>query len=170
MTMSIRTKLLAAFALNLALLVALGIFSLVQVEAMHEEAAFLGETIVPSEINAGLINAGINTYRSLQGSHAVNSDAAAMAQIESEMADVANQVDAILRNHEPLIDTEDERAIFERLQSLWPTFVSRTQQEFLPPSRNDDNESTLAAYTGLESLYDELARAASTAFWNFAGS
>jgi hypothetical protein len=85
----IRLKLLAAFGLNLVLMLALGVFTIAQMASISAPATSVAENSVVSLAIVNQITLAITEYRSLQAEHIAQSDAAAMTTIEQEMQALA---------------------------------------------------------------------------------
>ena len=69
MKTSLRVKLIAAFVLNVVLMIAIGMFSVYQMGNINDRAEFLAENILPATQTAALMRGLIYRYRVEQATH-----------------------------------------------------------------------------------------------------
>ncbi|MBC8163661.1 MAG: MCP four helix bundle domain-containing protein [Roseiflexaceae bacterium] len=158
MNFSIRTKLLAAFALNLALMVMLGVFALFQMRAMNANATFVETVTIPSLDAADHINLIITKYRGLQLEYIINTSTADKDRIEQELAVLEAQMTARFAEYTQLIETPSPA--FSQIKDSWNQFVEATQTRFLPSARINNTGTVQPALNRLNPLFADLVDAA----------
>jgi signal transduction histidine kinase len=156
MRYSIRTKLVAAFALNLILMLALGLFALRQFSVMNQKAALIEGVTIPSLNLTDRLNFGITKYRALQLEYIINNSAADKRRIEGEMASLETTMTDWSAEYERLLTDEDERATFGHLQAAWTAYVDANNRQFLPASRQPNTGTVQPALNRLNPLYQSL--------------
>ncbi|HYF62817.1 MAG TPA: ATP-binding protein [Herpetosiphonaceae bacterium] len=156
MRYSIRTKLVAAFALNLILMLALGVFALHQFRIMNQKAGLIERVAIPSLSLTDRFNFGITKYRSLQLEYIINNSSADKSRIEGEMGILENAMTAWTGEYDRLVTDEAERAAFLNLQSSWATYVSANNDQFLPASRQHNTGTVQPALNRLNPLYEAV--------------
>lgn len=159
MKLSVRWKLFLAFALNLILLVILGIFAVYQMRSMNQRAEFLGTNNVPALSLSDDMNIVVNQYRINQTEHILNSSDTEMDRIENEFVDFERSMENLLQQYALLIVADDEQAVYDEFRTVWHTFVERTHRDLLPASRENNVEQALPIYNQLESLFAQLSAA-----------
>src|SRR5215217_6609610 len=82
MKMSLRIKLIAAFVLNVLLMIVIGMFSVYQMGNMNDRAKFLGDNTLPATQTAALIRGLIHRYRVVQATHIAHVRADELDSIE----------------------------------------------------------------------------------------
>lgn len=160
MKFSVRTKLLAAFTLNLVLMIALGIFALRQFGIMNQKATFIEATTIPSLDITDQFNFGMTKYRSLQLEYIINNSAADKNRIEGEMATLEVDMAAWINRYEQLITTAAEQQTFEQWQTAWTSYVVANNKQFLPASRQSNTGTVQPALNRLNPLYEDVLRSA----------
>jgi signal transduction histidine kinase len=160
MRISLRTKLLAAFAVDLFLMMALGTFATFQMARMNEKAAFVEQVTIPSLDLSDKINAVITRYRSLQLEYIINKSTADKERIEADMSQQEALMAGHFRQYEPLVSSNLERQTLDEVQWAWQSFVEATRTRFIPASRLNNTGTVQPAFNRLNPLYDELTGAA----------
>jgi signal transduction histidine kinase len=160
MRFSLRTKLLAAFAIDLLLMMALGAFANYQMARMNEKAAFVEQITIPSLDLSDKINAAITRYRSLQLEYIINNSRADKDRIEADMSQQEALMAAYFNKFEALISSDQERQTLDEVRWAWQDFVDATRNRFLPASRLNNTGTVQPAFNRLNPLYDELTSAA----------
>ena len=160
MIFSIRTKLLAAFSLNLVLMVALGVFALRQFGTMHQKATFIESTTIPFLDIADQFNLGITKYRSLQLEYIINNSAADQGRIEGEMNTLEQAMADWIARYERLATSGAEQQALSQWQAAWSRYVAANHEQFLPASRQKNTGTVQPALNRLNPLYEDVLRSA----------
>jgi methyl-accepting chemotaxis protein len=156
MKLSLRFKLLAAFGINLVLMIALGFFAIVQMESMNSRAMFLGENTIPTSEMSSDMRRVVNRYRGLQAAHLAYADTAEKQRIEADMTEQNAIIEGLFSDYEPLIIEAEERSTFMAFRSLWREYVSEVQNNFMPASRSDTDAAALEIYSDQKAYFDQL--------------
>jgi methyl-accepting chemotaxis protein len=156
MTMSIRTKLLAAFGLNIVLIAILGSFALIQMGTMNEQTTFLTKDTLGGLDIVSQMNIAIGKYRALQAEHITNDTAAEITRIENDIHELEVQMDGYFKEFDPLADEGDERATFEHIRTIWSDFTTATDQELIPLNRINDTNKAIVVFNRVDTLHEDL--------------
>ncbi len=156
MKLSIRTKLLAALGLDLALMLILGSFALNQMSAMNEEATFVAAQTIPSIDTVNTINDILLSYRNLQVEYIINVASADKLRIEGEMHHLEEDMAKAFITYDHFQLDENERATFEQTRAGWEQFVTATHTQFIPSNRDSNTGNVHPSFSRLAPLYDNL--------------
>jgi signal transduction histidine kinase/ActR/RegA family two-component response regulator len=156
MKLSIRTKLLAAFGLNLVLMVALGAFAAVQMGEMNAQATYVETHTIPSIDAVDRIDDVLTRYRALQVEYIINTSAADKARIEAEMHALEAEMDAALSKYEQFLVTAEERAAYASVRTLWRDYVFANHARFLPAMGLNNTGTVQPAFSRLTPLHQSL--------------
>lgn len=155
--MSIRLKLIAAFAFSMALLLILGIFVLSAMHTMSEDARLVNEVGLPAVEIAASLQATLYRYRINQWEHVSTSDPALREQLLAQQRGLRKLMDEQLIQYSKLAIGEVERRALRLLEQRWGGFASRYEQLAISAGPGAD----LAARTAvIEPLYLATAEAA----------
>ncbi|KAB8143148.1 HAMP domain-containing protein [Chloroflexia bacterium SDU3-3] len=160
MIFSIRTKLLAAFALDLLLMVSLGFFGLHQMSEMNEKASFVETTTIPSLDIADNINFIITKYHGLQLEYIINNSSADKTRIEQELSDLEGQMSQQFASYQQIEGARGGTPSLGTAKAAWDAFVEATHQRFLPSARQSNTGSVQPALNRLNPLYQAVVSAA----------
>ena len=156
MTMSVRSKLLATFALNLVLMAVLGVFAVFQVENLRAKTAFVGNDVVPSLQVISDIQEFLTAYQRFQAEHLADADIKGRTHLEQELTDVEQEMTRLFAQYSALPVTDEERVIFDHIQLAWPNFVNRTRQELLTASRANDLATGRQVFAELDVVFEDM--------------
>jgi len=156
MTMSIRSKLLAAFALNLVLMIMLGVFAVFQVANLKEKTVLVGNDVVLSLQVISETQESLTAYQRFQAEHLANADVEGRPHLEQEIADVEHEMERLFAEYASLPVTDEERALFDHVRATWPGFVTRTQLELLPASRADNLTTARQVFGELDGIFEDM--------------
>ena len=109
--LKIAARLYAGFGVLVAMMVLVVSAALVQMSTMRASAADVDENWLPSVEEVNLLNTAISDYRASELQHVLNTDEAAMAVIEKEMAVIQVRIKDSRAKYEKLINSKEERAV-----------------------------------------------------------
>ncbi len=138
----IATKIGIGFTVIVALVIALGVVALTQINAVGAGAEQLATNNLPSVEMAGQIQSLVNTIRRLEARHVLASDEKAMDAIEVEMASSRKQLSELEAVAQPLFNSEFETrtwAIYNSHRDEW-----YAEWEKLRPLSRKSSESQAA--------------------------
>ena len=97
MKLSIRFKLLGASGLTLALMIALGVIALYQMELMNDRAQHLSENIVPATRTSSDMRRIVNRHRSLAAVRLADPRPEQVSRTNSERRELETEMDDLLQ-------------------------------------------------------------------------
>jgi signal transduction histidine kinase len=159
MRSSIRVKLLAAFALDLVLMVSLGWFAAQQMARMNERAAFVEQQTIPSLDRVARIATVINSYRVRQLEYLIYSNLADKERSKQKMGALEQAMAGYFADYQPLINAPREDARFRAVATAWDAVVAANYQRFIPAVALANSGSVQPFYSRMNPLYDQLERA-----------
>ncbi len=156
MYLSFRAKLLGAFAANLLLLVALGIFVIHQMGTMEGRAAFIGGQAIPALEYAGQIDVDVHRYRTLQQEYLINVSAADRQRVGDELAVLEQQMDENFDAFGRLTLADEQRSVLGRLRATWAIYTHLTHDEFMPDSEQQNTGTVQPSFNRMNPYYTDL--------------
>ena len=112
--LKIGTRILAGFAVVIAITAALGIFAYTRVTAIDASSKDMVDNAVPSIYIIGEIKADVELSHALLLKHAATSDPQQLAEIETEIQAEKTKTDSLFDKYEKAtINNDKERAIFK---------------------------------------------------------
>ncbi|MGC9040504.1 MAG: HAMP domain-containing methyl-accepting chemotaxis protein [Roseiflexus sp.] len=153
MKLSIRTKLLGAFGVTLALMVILGIVTLYQMEQMNDRARHLSDNIVPATRTASDMRRIVNRHRSLAAVRIADPRPEQLTRTNVERRELETDMDALLQKYETFIVTDIERDLYNRIRENWTTYVGEIGKGVFGA---EDLQAALISFNGLKPLFDQL--------------
>jgi methyl-accepting chemotaxis protein len=115
-SISIRLKVILAFAFVLCCTTGLGGFAIQRLDAVNDAAAVIRDASLPSTRSLGELAYHTMRFRQLESTRALAPDAAAKEQESASMRRVAAQGSQALQGLEPLVGTGSERPLFEQVK------------------------------------------------------
>jgi len=120
--LKISTRLTAAMGGLTALLIAVVVLALMQMQAMRKDAADITGNWLPSVKLVGELKAGLSELRALESQHVLNTDETAMERIEKQATLASSHVESIRQAYGKLVDTQEEQALFSTLETDWKAY------------------------------------------------
>ena len=161
MRLSVGQKLLASFLGISLLMIALGVFSLIQMAQLNDASAEIAGNWLPSTRVSEEIRIVAADFRRHQLLHNLSTDATQMAQVETKLADDVKLVVDRIGAYEKLISSPRERELHTTIQQSWAKYLADHEQKFLPLSRSNRNEEAGALLTGdAQGTFEKLNGAA----------
>ncbi|GAA5529317.1 ATP-binding protein [Herpetosiphon gulosus] len=159
MRLSFRTKLLGSIALDLALMIALGVFALNGFSNVFQKASMIEQITIPSLDLSDRINFISTKYHALQLEYIINNSAADKSRIEGEMQALEQQMDAAFAAYRQLDTTMVEGETLNAVAMAWQRFVQETNEQFLPTARLSNTGSVQPALNRLNPYYEDVLSA-----------
>ncbi len=156
MRFSIRLKLLGALAVDLILMMALGLFATHQMAIMNDRAVFIERHTIPSLDIVGDMNAAINRYRARQLEFLIYTNSGDRARILDQMRAIETEMADYFRAYRPLIGSEQELSRFLAVESAWNAVVSANHDRFIPAVRLASDGSVQPFYSRMNPSYAAL--------------
>ena len=141
---SIRLKVILAFAILLACTISLGLFALQRLDGVNSAATDIRGHDLPATRILGELAYNTMRFRQLEATYALAPDAAARAQEAASMHKVGDQAAQALRDFEPVIPPGEGRRLADQMKQLWQVCVA-LDAKFLAAS---DMAAAVALYRG----------------------
>ena len=126
--LSIRTKIIAIVGFLLVATCALGIFAMTQMRAINAATRDIQESWLPSVQVLGELRMGALRYRLVLRDLLILTEQKARAQAEGRMDTVLQSIDRARKAYEPLISSDEERAIYKEFGELWGAYIPATRE------------------------------------------
>jgi methyl-accepting chemotaxis protein len=120
--LSIGTRLVVAFTLLTAVVVASGVFGLLQLSAMNDRTAELRQEHVPSLVVLGEINDGLLRHRIMAANLILEDEPAKTARYRDQLDRLAETAGKAIGAYAPLVSGEADRRAFEGLKTAWSAY------------------------------------------------
>jgi methyl-accepting chemotaxis protein len=157
-SLSIRTKIIVAFAAVLITSLALGVFALQRMSALDGVASAIRDAYLPSVEGLGQLKDQLQQFRIRQARHIMSEDAADMKTEEAELSRQSQAYEAARQRFEPLIDAGEERDWIARIDTLWSNYKTLTVR-LISLSENLDKPAATALFDGdLYKVFNEITR------------
>ena len=143
--LSIRAKLVAAFATLTAFLLGLGMLGLVGVSSVNGLLVDVRTNWLPSMRDAGVVDALTGRYTTSLLRHMLTTEPKALAAIDADIAQRNRSIDAAIATYERNIGSPEERALYETFVRDWRAFTA-TEAPILAHSRAGEKAEALAVY------------------------
>ena len=144
---SIRAKVIGAFALVLIVTVLLGGFSIQRLGSVNEGAVTISDNYLVASNALGSFAQKTMRFRQLQGAHILATTADKKAKEERTMSLVLDQIHASLTQYAPTIDPGEEQHLADQMMSGWNDYL-KLNDNFIQISRSGDIQTSTEFYTG----------------------
>jgi methyl-accepting chemotaxis protein len=135
---TIRSKIIGAFALILAVTVGLGVFALQRLGAVNDGAVVVAENYLVATHALGAFNAATMHVRQEQGAIALAPSEEIVASESKNLdSEVLPEVRRALAEYAPTVSPGEEQNIFNSVKSLWGAYIG-TNQKFLDLARQNE--------------------------------
>jgi methyl-accepting chemotaxis protein len=143
----IASKLLVSFSAVLALTIALGIFSIVQVGSVYETTDEIKAVALPSVRAVLEVKAAAWRYRTAEVQHIVTTDPNKMAETEKRIASILEEFGKYIDQFVKLSSEPDEKAAFAEMMQVSAKYVETTKK-MVALSRDNRKEEATALLEG----------------------
>ncbi|MDB5360826.1 MAG: putative methyl-accepting chemotaxis protein [Rhodospirillales bacterium] len=120
--MTIKAKVIAAFGAVLAVTMALGLFALLRLAEVNDQAAEIRNNWLPGTRVVGELSDKTERYRIAEASYVMAPTAEQRATAERNLADLAEARDKAWAAYEPFIDPGAERRLADDFLRAWATY------------------------------------------------
>ncbi len=120
---SIRLKVILAFAVVFCCTTGLGVFALQRLDGVNHAAAEIRDTALPATRVLGELAYHTMRFRQLEATYALAPDAEAKAKEAASMHTVGEQAAKALQAFEPLVAPGEGRRLADQMTQLWPAYV-----------------------------------------------
>jgi methyl-accepting chemotaxis protein len=144
---TVRTKIIGAFALVLAVTIALGVFAMQRLSAVNDNAVELSGNYLLAATQLGDINGAAMRFRQLEATHILATTAADRAKEEVTLASVLDELNKAYSTYSATIDAGEERHLNDQLTPMWSHYLE-VHEKLIELSRKDDDKAAQALYVG----------------------
>jgi len=120
--MKISTRLMAVMGGLTALLVAVVVLAISQMQAMRNDTTAITTNWLPSVGLVGDLKAGLADLRAWESQHVLNTDEGAMERIEKLASQAVATVEATRQEYGKLVNEPDEKTLFDALETDWKAY------------------------------------------------
>ena len=145
--MKLSTRLYTAFALLVLLLIGIATGASIQLSALNTATRQIAGNSLPSVRTVNQMDSQVRTLRMTVMSHVQETAAGEMANIEKRLAEDRQKLAQIRAYYEKLIDSDDERAVYEKFAQQRKA-VLEVDDRVLELSRAQQNEQARALLDG----------------------
>jgi methyl-accepting chemotaxis protein len=151
--LGISAKLLASFAILLAVMGAIGAFSVTKIGEVDQVAVEMRDRWLPASQVIGDIHAYTSQFRIKQRDHLDATSPAGKAKAEKMMRNARNAIDGMMNQYEPLLVTEEQHAAFGKLKSDWAAYLKQTDQMIALSNAGNPAANDMFNAEALEGFY-----------------
>ncbi|MBP1181769.1 MCP four helix bundle domain-containing protein [Methylobacterium sp. PvR107] len=144
-SLSIRSKLIAAFAVLLLLLGGLSLVGLRSASTLNGLLLDVETNWLPSVRAASQIDALTGRYTTSLLRHILTEEPQMLASVDKDLAERGQKIDAATKSYEKLISSAEERALYEAFARDWGT-LSSVVEPILALSRKGEKAQALSQY------------------------
>jgi methyl-accepting chemotaxis protein len=152
---SIRNKVVGAFAIVLITALALGGFAVDRLATVNGSAAEVRDNWLPATGWLGVIAKSLERYRQVQASHIMATTAAERDREEASINATLQLFDKTWALYEPTVTTPTEQAFVAAFKKGWSAYLEGNR-ELIELSRKNQGEAATKLYAG--KLRDEFAQ------------
>ncbi|WP_431856666.1 methyl-accepting chemotaxis protein [Azospirillum sp.] len=148
-TLSIRSKVLAAFACVLAVTVGLGLFAVERLSVLNHDAAMVRDDYLPSVGIVGTIDTAAQQFRIQEASHILAATPQEMQTYEDRMAALLDEMAALRARFErEALSPGRETELYTRFAAAWDAYRAIGTDKLQPLSRANDNDNAGRVFRG----------------------
>jgi methyl-accepting chemotaxis protein len=137
--LSIKAKISAIFAILLLAMGILGAVAITKMAVVNDQSTIIAENWLPSVKLTADMNTNTSDYRIAQGAHIMSTSDGDMTKAESDMEAVSAVLQENRKAYEPLISSDEERAIYEDFARKWQGYLT-VSQKMIELSRQNAND------------------------------
>ena len=156
--LSIRSLLVGLFTLMMVIIAGQGYLAINKISAVNDSVVDLGGNWLPSVNVVRAMTTSLARISAVEARHVYSTDDASMAKLEKELETLIGQFDAQRKRYEPLISSEEERALYRTFLKHWEDFL-KVHHELITASRKNENQKAAELINGRGSeLSEALAK------------
>jgi methyl-accepting chemotaxis protein len=147
MTLKIATRLKAGFGLMAAMLLGISALAVWEMGQMQASTQAITSNWLPSVERVNKMNTGTSDFRIQEFKHVLNTDAAAMVDIEKVITATLAAFEENNKAYVALISSAEERKLYDDFAADWKQYL-QIHQELLTLSRTNENDKAKALLEG----------------------
>ena len=126
--LNVANKLMVGFGTVVLLTVSLGVFSLVEISAVNDQANIIADSWLPSVSTVGELDTQLSDYRRVELQYISSSDPASKAEYMQRMQEIERQIDELQKTYASLITSDEERELAEEFGANWNEYEATHDQ------------------------------------------
>ncbi len=142
MRISVKASLMAMVVVLVAFLLGQGWMAVSKLQAMRTASTDISDNWLPSVEVLGQIKYAVTRLRVQDSRHIINTEEAVMKDIEARMVKTIALVDKGIATYEPLISSEEERALWSAFRKEWKDYLE-VREPLLAASRRNDSAAAV---------------------------
>jgi methyl-accepting chemotaxis protein len=153
----ISTRLIGAFALMVVIMLAISAAAMLQMATMWKSTHEITANWLPSVEKINQMNTNTSDLRVAEMQHVLNTNDAAMATIEKDMADVLANLSKNEKVYVPMISSPEEQKLYDSYLSAFKQYM-QIHDKVIALSRKNENDAAKALLEGeSRKLYDNFS-------------
>ena len=145
--LTIRTKVVGAFAAVLVVTAILGLFAIQRLALVNASTVEITGNFLTAQTQLGIINGSAMRFRQLEATHVFADTPEKKAKEEGTMTAVLGEVDAAWAIYAPTVDAGEEKELADQLTPAWSHYLE-LHEKFVALSRSGDARGAQAFYVG----------------------
>ena len=145
--LSIRTKVILAFAFVLTVTVGLGTFAVQRLGAVNDAAAEIRDNWLPSTHMLGIVWHDTMRYRQIEAAHILAGTAEQKAKEAATMTKLNEEIAKNWHDYQPMVSPGEERRLADQATQGWDRYLDLSRK-LVEISNKGDRDAATAAYTG----------------------
>ena len=154
---SIKTKMIVAFAVLLVVTVGLGLFAIQRLAGINDSARDLRDNWLVATRALGDFKYQTMRYRQLQASHILSVTDAEAAKELVTMGQVADAADKVWQVYAPTITPGEESTLAAQIHQAWVTYIAANDKLIQIDKQHDDSVSAGLYKGDLRTTYNAFA-------------
>lgn len=150
---NISARFISAFALLLAVMAAMGVFSVAKIGEVNGIATEMRGRWLPASQTLGDMHAYISQYRIKQSELIFAQTADARARNEKLLSNAGAVIDGLVNDYEKLLSTPEQKTVFAEFKTSWQAYSQSSDQLMQMAAANDPAARDLFEGDALDSFY-----------------
>ncbi|WP_375304468.1 methyl-accepting chemotaxis protein [Bradyrhizobium sp. A11] len=136
--LSIRTKIVSAFCVIVAVAAGLGLFSIRQMEHINQRTVDIETRWLQRVRLAGELRAWTLTYRGVVRAHILAVDAAGKTAMDKNFDLLMASLQTTFNAYEPMLSEGEERSLYDQFKAAWLNYYAGTQEVLVASRKGNE--------------------------------
>ena len=154
-----RTKILTSFLVMCSMMIAVGGYGIYQLHALNESVLDIGQNCLPGVNFTSDLATNTADFRVKEFRHVATLEAAGMTAVEQALQKILDQVKFNQEGYQPLINTDEERRLFDQYKSDWTEYLEEHQKIRALSRANKTEEAGVALRGKSFELFNTMTEA-----------
>ncbi len=163
MKLTIKAKMISAFAFLVAVLIGIGVYSISSLNSVNMQTTEIDEKWLPGVDEIHTIDTEFSDLRILEYHHILANDRATKAADESERSRLLNDIQKYMTEYESLIAHEEDRRLFNALKANMAEYLELSDEMLTLSNQERDADAlyimrgaSQRVYDGINELFEQL--------------